>query len=177
MKEGLLKTSLKYGALCGAFLLIIFVLSDRFGSNPLINVGHLIFDLMIFGLFIFFAQKEFKAHVSQGVLHFWQGMTIGFVVYAAGALLFASALALYLFFFPEVVINYQEAATKLLHDNAEIYIPKMGEEQFARQLEEIKNVTKGTLVVNAAIKKILAGLFVTPLISIILRKHPKSPTN
>ncbi len=167
------KASWKYAIACGAFLIILYHISAFFGLNPLINIGHLLFDILIFGLFIFFALKEFKTYGNNGILHFWQGMTIGFTVYAISTAIFSLGLMIFFFFAEDAVIKYQEAATNFLNSRADIYKEQFGEEGFAKQLLEIQKVTMGDLIISSTLKKILAGFFITPVISIILRKQPK----
>lgn len=169
----MLKGSLKYSIACGVFLVIVYQVSSYFGLNPQINVAHLIFDAIIFGLFVFFAQKEFKTYENGGVLHFWQGMTLGFIVYATGSVIFILTLIIFFLFDVDAVIKYQEEATNFLNSRADMYKEQFGEAGFSRQLEEIKSVTASDLIMRSALKKLLAGFFVTPVISIILRKQPK----
>lgn len=169
----MLKVSLKYATLCGVFLIIAYHLSIYFGSNPLIDVRHLLFDLVIFGLFVFFAQKEFKVYHNEDVLHFWQGMSIGFLVYVVASVIFFAGQLIYFHLDGDAVINYREAATNFLKDRADMYQEEFGEEGFQNQLREIGQVSAWSLVWSSSVKKILAGFFITPMISIILRKQPK----
>jgi len=169
----MLKISIKYALICGVFITIIYHLSFLFNSNPLIDLSHLLFDLILFGLFIFFAEKEYKTYHGQGVFHFWQGMTMGFIVYTVATILFVGALIIYFQFSEDAVRNYQEAATHFLNERAEMYREQFGEAGLQEQMDEIRDVTMWDLVQSSALKKILAGFFITPVISIILRKQPK----
>ena len=169
----MLKTAIKYAVLCGVFITLIYHVSYWLGSNPLIDLSHLIFDLILFGLFIFFAQKEFKTYQGEGIMHFWQGMTMGFIVYGIGTLIFAVLLVAYFYFEPNAVINYQEEATKFLTEKADLYEEKFGEGSLQTQLDLIQETSTWDLISSASLKKLLAGFFITPVISIILRKQPK----
>lgn len=169
----MLKISLKYAGICGIFLTAIFHVSYLLGSDPLIDLSHLIFDLILFGLFIFFTEKEFKSYQNGGILHFWQGMTMGFVVYTLGTLIFILLLITYFNIFPDAVINYKESATNFLLERGDLYKEQYGEEGLNEQLELIQATTIWDLVLSAGLKKLLAGFFITPVISIILRKQPK----
>jgi len=169
----MLKLSIKYAIFCGTFLTILFHVTYYFGSNPLTDLSQLVFDLTFTGLFIFFAAKEFKVYQNEGYLHFWQGMTIGFLVYTISAVIFVILLGAYFYFDTEAVINYKDAATKFLDERADMYIKELGKEAYTMQLEQIQATTAGELIMSAGFKKLLAGFFVTPVISIILRKQPK----
>lgn len=167
------KLSLKYALICGVFLLIIFVLFQYMGTSPLINLNHLLVDLVVFGVFMFFALKEYRVYHNEGYLHLWQGMTMGFVIYAIGSILFSAGLYLYLEIKPEEIANYQAQALNFLSEKSEIYIKEFGEAGYQEQIKVINEVTVWDLIKGAGVKKILAGLFVTPVISIILRKQLK----
>lgn len=166
------KTAIKYAPVAGVFMVIIYHLSFFIGVNPQIDLGHLFFDLVLIGMFIFFAEKDFKRYKNDGILHFWQGMTIGFIVYTIGSAVFLIAQIIYYNFDTDAVINYQSAATNFLNERSKIYIEKFGQEAYELQLEEIQKVTKWDLIQESTIKKIIAGFFITPVISIILRKQP-----
>lgn len=168
----MLKTSLKYAPICGVFMIVIYHLSFRLGVNPQIDLSHLLFDLVLLGIFIFFTEKDFKSNHNGGYLHFWQGMTLGFLVYAISTSLFFLSQIIYFTFDAEAVINYQDAATKFLEERSALFIEKFGDEAYQSQFYEIKQVTKWDLIWGSSVKKILAGFFITPVISIILRKQP-----
>ncbi len=167
------KVSIKYSLVCALFLVILFFLSGFLGANPLIDLTHLFFDVIIIGVFIFFAQKDYKTNYYEGYLHFWQGMTLGFFIYTVVAVIFAGFLAAYLWLDPTVLPAYKESATAFLSGKRDIYVEQFGEEGFQVQLDGIELVTAMDLWVSSAVKKIIAGFFVTPVISIILRKKPK----
>lgn len=135
------------------------------------NLAHLIIDLIIFGIFIFFGTKELKLEQNNEVLHFWQGMTMGFNMYFTATVLFSLHLIMYFQLSDHAVLDYQEAATKFLTDKQAVYEERIGQDSFQAQLEGIAGVKWSDLVWSAALKKILAGFFITPVISIILRKQ------
>jgi hypothetical protein len=169
----MVKISIKYAITCGIFLLILFFLTRYFGVDPFIDLGQLLFDLLIFFIFIYFAQNEFKKYHHGGILHFWQGMTIGFMVYLPGVLFFCGGLWIAMLIDPEILTSYQQAAMKLLEDQSKMYIEQFGEDQYLEQQKAIENTTISSMIFTALIKKILVGLFITPVVSIILRKIPK----
>ena len=169
----MLKRSLKYALSCGVFLVVVFHLSYLVGSNPLIDLSHLALDAFLIGMFIFFAAKEYKRYDGDGIFYFWQGMTIGFWVYILGVLVFFGAQTIYFQLNSDAVINYQTDATNFLNEKAAIYNEKFGEEVFQAQLDAIRQVNSWDLIFSSTMKKIIAGFFVSPVISIILRNKHK----
>ena len=167
------KVSIRYALFCSLFLVGLFFLSGVFGINPLIDLTHLFFDILIFAVFIFFGLKDFKTNFGEGYLHFWQGMTIGFFIYSLTALVFTVVLVVYFLIDQSAIPEYKEAAISFLESRRAVYEEQFGIEGFKVQLEGVEKVTLTDLVVSSAVKKIIAGFFVTPVISIILRKKPK----
>lgn len=140
--------------------------------NPYIDINQLFFDLIIFGIFIFFGASEFKKIQNAGFLHFWQGMTIGFLIYSQAVLLFALFQLGYHAWDPTLVAQYQTDTLKFLAERSDLFIGKFGEEAYTTQQELIKETTLGSIVWQSVFKKIGVGFFVSPLISILLRKKP-----
>jgi len=167
----MIRVSLKYAAFCGIFITAIFHVSFLLNSNPLIDVSHLIFDLIIFGLFVFFSQKEFKVYHTSGTFHFWQGMTIGLLVYLIASFLFGIGLFVYFSLFDHALEDYKLAASIFLESKSDIYKAEFGDKGFADQLDKIQGITAIDLITTSVLKKILAGFFITPVISIILRRQ------
>ena len=70
----------RYAGVAAFLMIIVFLVSYYIGVHPFIEMSHLFFDLFIYGLVIYFALNEFKTVNNKGILHFWQGMSIGFFV-------------------------------------------------------------------------------------------------
>lgn len=169
----MLKSSVKYSFLCGVFLFALFFVSIKFGSNPLLDIRHFLFDAGVFFLFIFFAGKEYKDFKNEGYLHFWQGISIGLIVLIPAVILFSISFFVIFDQNPELIDGYRAGAKALLESKKEIFLKEFSQEQFNEQLAAVGDVTNWQLVTNTFWKKLFAGFFVTPVVSIILRKKPK----
>ncbi|MEO9482106.1 MAG: DUF4199 domain-containing protein [Ekhidna sp.] len=169
----MIKSTLKYSILCGIFLVGLFFISINFGSNPLLDFRHFIFDLGVFFLFTFFAGKEFKDFRNDGYLHFWQGISIGFIVLIPATIIFS--LIFYVIFETntELIDGYKEGARTFLLDRKEIFLKEFSQNQLDEQLAAVDNITTTQLLFSTFWKKIGAGFLITPVVSIILRKKPK----
>ena len=166
------KTSIKYSIACALFLLILLFLSRSLGLNPLMDLSQLIFDALIFTLFTIFAIREFKIYQNGGNLHFWQGMTIGFFVYLPSILVFTIGFFVLFTINDSLLEEYKVEAMQFLELKKEEYINQFGQEQYEAQILAIENIALLGLTTTTAIKKLIAGFFVSPMISIILRKKP-----
>ncbi|RED91762.1 DUF4199 domain-containing protein [Marinoscillum furvescens] len=169
----MIKSALKFAWFCGVFLAAVFQVSIWMDGNPITDFRHFLVNLVIFGVFIFAAIKNQK-DTNGSVLHFWQGMTVGFWVYTVGTALFLVYVLIYFSAEPSAISAYQDSAKALLEKGKDVYIQKIGEEGYQSQLQQIAQTTKWDLIWRSAMQKILTGFFVTPVISIILRKQPNS---
>ncbi len=166
------KVSLKYGITGFAVLLFSYFILSAFGVNPLLDISSFFFDGFIFFWFIYFAQKEYKDYRNDGILHFWQGMTISFFVYAIISILYLIFLITKMNFDSSVLERYILETTRLLGDQKNMIISRLGQEVFNQQMERVKNITVSEVIFSVFVKKIAVGLLISPVVSIILRKRP-----
>jgi hypothetical protein len=134
---------------------------------------HFFFDLGVFFLFIYFSGKEFKDYRNGGYFHFWQGISIGFVVIIPAVLIFSIAFYLIFQSTPELIEAYKDGARALLVEKRDIYLEKFSEDQYLEQLAAVDDETTTRLLISTFWKKIIAGFLITPVVAIILRKKPK----
>lgn len=166
----MIKPTIKYGVLCGVFLIALFVVL----GSAMMDMKHSFFDSIIIAVFIFFAAKEFKTYHNNGVLHFWQGMTIGFIVYSIATVLFCVTIAVLYAVNHSWLDNYILDATNQLTQHREKFPEKISESELTKKIGEIKQTTNSLLVADSFLRKLISGLFVSPIISIILRRKPSA---
>lgn len=169
----MIKHSLKYSALCGVFLIGLFFISINFGSNPLLDSRHFWFDLGVYFLFIFFAGKEFKDFRNSGILHFWQGISIGFIVFFPAIVFFEIALFATMQMNPDILEAYRIGAEALIKSNEAFYQEELGSEALSERYQAIKEITPAQLVQMTFRNKLFSAFLITPVVAIILRKKPK----
>ena len=172
------KPTLKYAIVCGIFLSFLFFVSIWFGVNPLLVKQGLLFDIVIFVLFIAAADREFKRYHNDGYLHFWQGMTIGFITYGIATAVFLMVVLSFFLVNPDYLAVYKADLLNEAIKEQDKLIEQVGEDGYEQVKQGINGLTIGqilfssTVPPSAMLKKIFAGFFVTPLISLILRKKP-----
>ncbi|MEP5676724.1 MAG: DUF4199 domain-containing protein [Lentilitoribacter sp.] len=159
--------------MCGIFLIGIFFVSINFGSNPLLDSRHFWFDLGVYFLFIFFAGKEFKDFRNDGFLHFWQGISIGFIVFIPAILLFEATFYIITQTDSSILEAYKNGATMLLKKNEEFYLIELGEKTLNERYRSISNMSSAQLVQMTFRNKLFSAFLITPVVAIILRKKPK----
>ena len=134
---------------------------------------HFFFDLGIFFLFIYFGGKEFKDYRNNGILHFWQGISIGFIVMIPAVLLFSIVFYFMFESTPALLQAYKDGANAMLAEQKDLYLEKFSEEQYIQQLAAVEEESTVRLLFSTFWKKIIAGFLITPVVAIILRKKPE----
>ncbi len=168
----MIRISVKYGVVTSLFLMLVWALSIVFDGEPLLDPNQLIIDVVVFTIFIGFATKEFRSLSNPPVLHFWQGMTVGFVVYMVAVSLFVVVGYFYAILSENFLTNYQANALDYYSQKQELFVSEFGEEMYEKALDDVRNATISQLIWGAALKKVFAAFLVTPVISVILRKKP-----
>ena len=169
----MIKPTIKYSILCSLFLIGLFFISLNFGSNPLLDSRHFWFDLGVYFLFIFFAAKEYKDFRNDGILHFWQGISIGFIVFIPAVLLFACMLYLMMIYDSSILDAYKQGAEALIKSNESFYRDELGEDELAERYKTIASISPAQLIQMPFRNKLFSAFLITPVVAIILRKKPK----
>lgn len=174
-QNALLTVPVKY-ALVGSLLSVaLFFIMLFFDKNPLVT--NRFFDFLLLPIFIFFSIKEFKKYHNNGILHFWQGMTVGFLTYLGVAIIFALFIWGYLeWISPALLQDYIADRTALLLNSKQNIIEQFDEETYSKTLADIKMVTAGDLALDDFVKKLITGFFITSVIAIIMRRIPVTET-
>ncbi len=169
----MIKPTLKYSLLCGIFLIGLFFISINFGSNPLLESRHFWFDLGVFLLFIFFAGKEYKDFRNEGYLHFWEGISIAFIVIFPAILIFILTLYVVFQLDTSFLNAYKTGATALLKANEDFYLEELGAEVLSGRYRDIEGITSAQLIQLTFRNKLFSAFLITPVVAIILRKKSK----
>lgn len=172
MKNQLIAVPLRFGSIAGLLVIGLFLTLYFLESNPLIEAR--IVDLVLIPLFLFFGLKDFRDYRNEGILHYWQGMTVGVILYLLMALISAVWILIFLEIIdPQLLVDYIANRQELLMESKARVIDQMGEETFIRSQEELNSISAWDLALDDFLKKSIIGLMLTIMISIILRKRPK----
>jgi hypothetical protein len=165
------QTSLKFGLMGGILIVILFVVMVFFEINPLVASKKLDFGFIILPIFIFFSVKEFRDFKNEGKLRFWQAIALGmltlFILSALSAIIVWSFLSL---FSDDFLKQYIIDRTYLLEEYKPMILESTSEEVYERTFKDLQNVTPAILAFDDFIKKIFTGIFITLIISVILRR-------
>jgi len=152
------------GVFCGLGFLVVYFL----GHEPISFTE--IFGYILIPIFVFLGIKNFKDNMNNGELTFGQGMTVGFFVYSI--LAFISAIVIFIFLQVDSGIfnEFKASNLVLLREKKEILIAQLDKESYDTTFFNISNMTIFDVVFNDFLRKIFPGLFLTILISIILKR-------
>lgn len=174
MKKAIIRVPVKYAFFGGIFALSVLLIIFYFGdTHPQLLPIFLDFRILLFGVFIFFSIKEFKDVENGGILHFWQGMAVGIICYVGIAWLASLGLVGLGKLDPGYVQGYINEMSTILSENESAVIEKVGEEAYNAQMEALPSTTIFALAFDYFLKSMFIGLFLTIIISVILRKQPK----
>tara|TARA_A100000171_G_C2121562_1_gene141082 strand:+ start:1117 stop:1650 length:534 start_codon:yes stop_codon:yes gene_type:complete len=166
----LTRISIKYGAVTALFTIIAFLVFYFMDLQPWRNLLSFLLDIMVIVIFLFLALKDYKDNVGGGEFRFYHGMTIGFIVYVTTAAIFALFYLIFIYWGnPDFLSEYIITAQEDLVNRKDMIVAALSEESYLEQYKMIENTTRSTLVFDVFIKKLLIGLVVTPVFSIILR--------
>lgn len=167
----LVSTPLRFGAVGGALIILLFLGIYFFYANPLIVFRKFDFGFLLLPVFIFFSIREFRDYKNAGELRFWQGMTVGFLTYMVVA--FCSAFFIWVFvsfFDPQLLVGYIADRTQLIEGMKDEMIAQLGESVYEQAYNEVQHVAVWEVALDDFLKKIFIGLFLTIIISVLLRK-------
>ncbi len=167
------KLSFRYGLAGGLMAIIAFVVFFYLGQQPWRNLISFILDILIVGLFSFLTIKDFRSNYNNGELRFYHGMSLGFICYSTIAFVFA---VFYLIFMqwiePDFLTLFVDTAKSdmlLRKDMILQGVETDPELYFAEQLASLDDITKSSLIFDSFLKKLIFGIFLAPIFSIVLR--------
>lgn len=174
-KNPLIRVPLKYGLVGGALSIFLFVLLYLLGKNPLIVYRGFDFSFLLLPIFIAFSMKEFRDRWNGKTLKFGEGMTVGFINYMTIAIV--SALFTYIFLSvidPDLLTGYIVDRSSMLMEMKSEMVDNLGEKVFEQTLGNIRESTAYIIALDDFLKKIIIGLFLTIIISVIFKKQSQT---
>lgn len=169
LKNKLVSVPIKYGIFGGIMVILLILIFYFLDLDPLVNIK--VADVFILSIFIFFALKEFRDRHNNRQLHFWQGMTGGVLTYLTIAIISAVFILLMTVIIdPEMTTNYIASRIELLNENKQKLVDAMDEETYLKAVAGVRETSGFDLALDDFLKKSIIGLFLTIIISVILRK-------
>jgi hypothetical protein len=160
-----------YGGLLSGIIMVILFYIDR---HPFLISPMYDFRIILFAVFIFFSVKEFRDFYQAGELYFWQAMAIGILCYLVTGLMGALIILLFSNIEPMFVTDYIDLAMQQLLADKEAMINAVGEEAYENALNRLPETSSMAMAGDYLIKSMIIGFFLTIIISVVLRRQPKT---
>lgn len=172
MKKKLPRYTLIYGSFIALACLLFFVGLYILSPNPLgVRRPDIGFNVM----FIFIALAFYRRN-NGGYLHFYEGVSVGFLVNLFGSIITGIGIYLFVTFYDNTpFISWTQAGIDLLYDQKETFDVLLSPENFERQVESLENAKTYQLILDEVMFKQFSIIPIT-LISMALRKQrPTEP--
>jgi hypothetical protein len=144
------------------------------GRHPFLLPVVFDFRIVIFSIFIFLSLKEVRDYHQQGNLLFWQGMIGSYVFIGTSGLIgsiFTWCLARWNSdFLPSYIAQLEEQMKNFQKQIEE----SVGAQAYEQQLAKLPATTALDLAGDYLLKSMIIGLFLTIIISVILRKQTQT---
>jgi Protein of unknown function (DUF4199) len=169
----LVRLPMKYGILGGVLSLAFAISFYYLGKHPFWIFP--LFDIRVFliAIFLFFSLREVRDYFFEGILYFWQGLG-GSLVYLI-SMVFSSVLGLIAFvtYQPKFLIDYKEQGLQQIKGLSPDAIKQIGQPAVDELLKTLPNYTLAEMASKYASQTLIIGIFITIIISVILRRQPK----
>lgn len=169
----IVKVPLRYGAIAGVLGAVLVIGLFFMGKHPFLIEIYLDFRIFIFGIFIFFALKELRDYVYDGVLYFWQGLIASFLFTLFFALTASLIIAVFGTLEDSFVREFIRQSTVRLEGAREELIERIGKEAYDSNFSALPATNAADLALHYYIQSFVIGTFIGILLSVILRRQPK----
>ncbi|MCB0504413.1 MAG: DUF4199 domain-containing protein [Cyclobacteriaceae bacterium] len=166
----LIQVAIKMGLLGALMSIISLLILFYLGRHPLLLNPVLDARWPLMGLFVFFALKMLRDQ-NNGVLHFWQAMLLGFLIYMIMAQMAAAFIAIFASIdATHFMSSYIAIATEQINVNKADLIDKLGEKTVTDALAMLPNTTASNLAFDYFLKSMPIGLILTLILSTLMRR-------
>lgn len=170
----LLKVCTRYALVAGVLALVMAIITFYIGRHPMMISPFLDFRILLFGIFIYFSLREFRDFYQRGELYFFQAMVGSGVVVVIASVI--STAGLYAFGVVETgfVKEYVNQMTLYLKTFGAEDIERIGKEVFDSNLQALPATNMHELAVTYFGQGLVIGFFVSIVLSVIVRRQPKT---
>lgn len=163
----------KYGLLGGFLGTLMFLILYWGEENPIHSIK--IFDFFLIGVMVFFCLKEFRDYENDKNLNFIEGIKLGLITSFFIGVVGVIFLSVFLGFIePEILNTYKKDRISYLMERKDQVLEDIDEEVYNSTIREIKTIAIKDLVLDEILRKLIIGLFLSIIFSLILRRNPRA---
>jgi len=118
--------------------------------------------------------KELRDDHQQGLLSFGQGMVSNFLFTTVFATLASGLIWIYMIIDPNFLTTYIKVATEQMHAIPAEAIEQLGKVEYDRNILALQGTNISDLALDYLIKSFIISFFLSIIISVILRRQPKT---
>lgn len=170
----LIKLAIRYGIIAGLLAVTLLVTLFYIGQHPMMISPFLDFRIALLGIFIFFCLKDFRDNYHDGVLYFWQGMIGSYILIFTSMLVASAGVFILGKVNTSFVTRYIELRTQYLKSFPAEDIRQIGEAAYQDVLRLVSKTGSWELAQAYFGQGIIIGLFISIILTVILRKQPKT---
>jgi hypothetical protein len=171
----LVRIPMAYGVLGGALALGFVLLMFYNGKHPLYINPFFDIRILIIAILLVFSLKEVRDFFLGGILFFWQGF-FGCLVYLISMIIISSGGMLLLGNYNEkFVLDYRKQGLEQINLYSEDTIKQIGKPAVDELKATLPTIEIGQITQTYSFQTLIFGLFITIIISVILRRQPKTP--
>lgn len=174
MLNKLMRIALRYGLIGGVIAFVLVIVMFYLGRHPLVVSPYLDFRILLFGIFVFFALKEFRDYDQEGVLYFAQAMLGGFMVIFVVTVTASVLIWIFGLFESDFVSQYIEQVTAYVKAFSQEDIDRLGKDAYERNLMALPSTNISKLAFTYFVQGLVIGFFVNIVLSVIVRRQPKT---
>jgi len=169
------RVSTRYGFISSAIGSVLILVLYYIGRHPFLIPVMFDFRIILFSILLYFSLREFREYYQQGILYFSQGM----MMCAIFTLVFASVTSFFIWLFatgePEFVTQF----VTLFQERSRAFPPpqiieQVGKDSFERSLQALSNTRPIDMAKQFFWQCTMISLFLSVIISVILRRQPKA---
>ena len=167
------KIALKWGALAGLLGCIILVTLYMIGRHPFLIPIIFDFRIVLLSVFLFFLLRDFRDNHQGGILYFWQGMIGSFIFILVYAIVAALGILILESIRPDFLTSYIDLSIQQIKSLPAEVLERIGTETVQQSLEALPHTGLFELPKLYIVQSFAFGLFISIILSVILRKQPK----
>lgn len=174
-KSPLIGISLRNGAIAGTLAGALLIILYFIGPHPMLILPYADFRILLYGIFIFFTLKEFRNNHQEGVLYFGQGMVGSLIFLTVAATVGALVVLMYSKINPEFVSDFIKQALESANTfSANTALTEAEKNRIHVMMEGLPATNGKSLAGQHFVQSLMIGFFISIILSVILRKQPKS---
>ena len=163
---------IKFGLIGALMNIIALLILFYIGKHPLLLNPFLDARWPLYAIFILFSIKVFKDQ-NGGILHLWQGLILGGLVYLIMAQMAAAFIAVFgSIESTQFLSSYISVAIEQINVNkAALIESNIDEKTITDAIQMLPNTTANNLAFDYFLKSLPIGLILTIILSIVMRRR------